>query len=216
MRIVCNVGIIDPMNETRHGGQSHYEILWEDDSPEGVACIEAEFEYLWNVVRPLPDAVCRDVRRRSRRYAIGLPDIETEETLAPDALIESPLYREDMALQPWQQGFVTECLRHYNDHGQVRLLLADEVGLGKTLSLGTAALTLCLLAERTGRRRKPVVIFAPATLCEQWQTEMIDKLDIPLRTLALQPQGVARSGRARDLTERARTHCALSAAHRDR
>jgi superfamily II DNA or RNA helicase len=88
-----------------------------------------------------------------------------------------------MALQPWQQGFVTECLRHYNDHGQVRLLLADEVGLGKTLSLGTAALTLCLLSERlsekTARRRKPIVIFAPATLCEQWQTEMIDKLGIP-------------------------------------
>jgi hypothetical protein len=74
---------------------------------------------------------------------------------------------------------VTECLRHYNDHGQVRLLLADEVGLGKTLSLGTAALTLCLLSEKTARRRKPIAIFAPATLCEQWQTEMIDKLGIP-------------------------------------
>lgn len=173
------VGFIGSMNETRHGWQDHYEILWEDDSPEGVAWIEAEFEYLWNAARPLPDAVCREVRRRSRRYEILLPDIETEETLAPAALIESPLYREGMALQPWQQGFVTECLRHYNDHGQVRLLLADEVGLGKTLSLGTAALTLCLLSERTGRRRKPIVIFAPATLCEQWQTEMIDKLGIP-------------------------------------
>ena len=48
----------------------------------------------------------------------------------------------------------------------MRLLLADEVGLGKTLSLGTAALTLCLLAEKTRKRRKPIVIFAPATLCE--------------------------------------------------
>ncbi len=173
------VGFIGSMNETRHGWQSHYEILWEDDSPEGVAWIEAEFEYLWNAARPLPDAVCREVRRRSRRFEVLLPDIEAEDTLAPAALIESPLYREGMALQPWQQGFVTECLRHYNDHGQVRLLLADEVGLGKTLSLGTAALTLCLLSEKTGRRRKPVVIFAPATLCEQWQTEMIDKLGIP-------------------------------------
>jgi hypothetical protein len=31
------VGFIGSMNETRHGWQSHYEILWEDDSPEGVA-----------------------------------------------------------------------------------------------------------------------------------------------------------------------------------
>ena len=74
---------------------------------------------------------------------------------------------------------MTECLRHYNNHGIVRLLLADEVRLGKTLSLGTAALALCLLQDRNGGRRKPVVIFAPATLCEQWQTEMIDKLGIP-------------------------------------
>jgi superfamily II DNA or RNA helicase len=173
------VGFIGSMNETRHGWQRHYEILWEDDSPEGVAWIEAEFDYLWNAARPLPEAVCREVRRRSRRYEIRLPEVEAEDNLAPAALVESPLYREGMALQPWQQGFVTECLRHHNDHGQVRLLLADEVGLGKTLSLGTAALTLCLLAEKRGRRRKPIVIFAPATLCEQWQTEMIDKLGIP-------------------------------------
>lgn len=57
--------------------------------------------------------------------------------------------------------------------------MADEVGLGKTLSLGAAALALCLLAERDLQARKPVAIFAPATLCEQWQTEMIDKLAIP-------------------------------------
>jgi hypothetical protein len=75
--------------------------------------------------------------------------------LAPAASIESPLYREGLALQPWQQGFVTECLRHYQDHGQVRLLLADEVGLGKTLSLGTAALTLCLLSEKTDAAASP-------------------------------------------------------------
>ena len=36
-----------------------------------------------------------------------------------------------MALQPWQQGFVTECLRHHHDTWSVRLLLADEVGLGQ-------------------------------------------------------------------------------------
>jgi len=173
------VGFIGSMNETRHCWQRHYEILWEDDSLDGVEWIEAEFEYLWNAARPLPEAVCREVRRRGRRFEVVLPDIDTEETLAPAALIESPMYREGMALQPWQQGFVTECLRHYNDHGQVRLLLADEVGLGKTLSLGTAALTLCLLSEKIRKRRKPIVIFAPATLCEQWQTEMIDKLGIP-------------------------------------
>ena len=173
------IGFIGSMNETRHGWQEHYEILWEDDSPEGVAWIEAEFEYLWNAAKPLPQAVCKEIKRRSHRHEIILDDVTDVDMLAPAALIESPLYREGMSLLPWQQGFVAECVNHYRDHGVVRLLLADEVGLGKTLSLGTATLALCLIAECEKQRRKPIIIFAPATLCEQWQVEMMDKLGIP-------------------------------------
>lgn len=173
------LGFIGSMNETRSGWQRHYEILWEDESPEGVAWIEEEFEFLWNAARPLPQVVIREVHRRGYRREVFFDEINEEENLAPAALIESPLYREGLSLQPWQQGFITECLRHHQQHKVVRLLLADEVGLGKTLSLGTAALALCLLADRENQARKPVVIFAPATLCEQWQTEMIDKLAIP-------------------------------------
>lgn len=173
------LGFIGSMNETSSGWQRHYEILWEDDSPEGVAWIENEFEFLWNAARPLPDAVIREVRRRGYRRELLFDEIGDDEDLAPAALIESPLYREGLALQPWQQGFITECLRHYHNQGIVRLLLADEVGLGKTLSLATAALALCLLSDKERQSRKPIVIFAPATLCEQWQTELIDKLGIP-------------------------------------
>lgn len=173
------LGFIGSMNETRNGWQKHYEILWEDDSAEGIAWIEAEFDYLWKNASPLPEAVCKEIRRRSHRHEIELSGVESDEKIAPSALIESPLYREGMSLQPWQQSFITECLKHYRDYGVVRLLLADEVGLGKTLSLATAALALCLLAEKEKRRRKPVIIFAPATLCEQWQTELMDKLGIP-------------------------------------
>ncbi len=173
------LGFIGSLNETRSGWQRHYEILWEDESPEGVAWIEAEFEFLWNAARPLPEVVIREVRRRGYRREVLFDEIDDDHDLAPAALIESPLYREGLSLQPWQQGFITECLRHFHNHGIVRLLLADEVGLGKTLSLGTAALALCLLCDKEHQARKPVVIFAPATLCEQWQTEMIDKLGIP-------------------------------------
>lgn len=173
------LGFIGSMNETSSGWQRHYEILWEDDSPEGVVWIEKEFEFLWNAARPLPDAVIREVRRRGHRREVLFDEIGDDNDLAPAALIESPLYREGLSLQPWQQGFITECLRHYQNHGIVRLLLADEVGLGKTLSLATAALALCLLSDKERQSRKPIVIFAPATLCEQWQTELIDKLGIP-------------------------------------
>jgi len=173
------LGFIGSMNETRSGWQRHYEILWEDESPEGVAWIEEEFDFLWNAAKPLPQAVIREVHRRGYRREIEFIEIDDDQNLAPAALIESPLYREGQQLQPWQQGFLTECLRHQRLYGTVRLLLADEVGLGKTLSLATAALTLCLLADKENGPRRPVVIFAPATLTEQWQTEMLDKLGIP-------------------------------------
>lgn len=173
------LGFIGSMNETRSGWQRHYEILWEDESPEGVAWIEEEFDFLWNAAKPLPQAVIREVHRRGYRREIEFIEIKDDENLAPAALIESPLYREGQQLQPWQQGFLTECLRHQRLYGTVRLLLADEVGLGKTLSLATAALTLCLLSDKENGSRRPVAIFAPATLTEQWQTEMLDKLGIP-------------------------------------
>ena len=173
------LGFIGSMNETSSGWRRHYEILWEDSSPEGVAWIEEEFEFLWRSSKELPHAVVREVHRRSYRREVQFDEIDNPTDIAPAALIEAPLYREGLSLQPWQQGFVTECLRHHANYGVVRLLLADEVGLGKTLSLGTAALALCLLHEQEITKRKPVVILAPATLCEQWQTEMIDKLGIP-------------------------------------
>ncbi|WP_006787617.1 SNF2-related protein [Thiorhodospira sibirica] len=116
----------------------------------------------------------REVRRRGYRREVAF-----DEDLAPAALVESPLYREGQQLQPWQRGFLTEVLHHYQRYGYARVLLADEVGLGKTLSLATAALTLCLLTDREDGRRRPVVIFSPATLTTQWQTEMLDKLGLP-------------------------------------
>ena len=35
------------------------------------------------------------------------------------------------------------------------------------------------MIEKEQKRHKPVIIFAPATLCIQWKIEMIDKLGIP-------------------------------------
>jgi hypothetical protein len=175
------VGFIGSMNETRSGWQKNYEILWEDQSPEGIDWIEAEFAALWKKAVPLPRVIVQEIGRRARRVEIELGEQENEESVAPAALVESPMYREGLSLQPWQRAFVTESVRHRGWFGVVRLLLADEVGLGKTLSLGTAALTLALLDadnENTNGRPRPVVILAPASLTEQWQTEMIDKLGV--------------------------------------
>ena len=132
------VGFIGSMNETRSGWQRHYEILWEDSSPEGVAWIEAEFDHLWHAARPLPEAVIKEISRRGRRHEVQVDEVDEDENLAPAALIESPMYLQGMTLQPWQQGFVSECLSHYQTYGVVRLLLADEVGLGKNAVYGNS------------------------------------------------------------------------------
>jgi len=64
-------------------------------------------------------------------------------------------------------------LQHRETYGQARLLLADEVGVGKTLSLGASAMISALLGDG------PVLILCPSTLTVQWQVELYDKLGIP-------------------------------------
>lgn len=56
---------------------------------------------------------------------------------------------------------------------KARFLLADDVGLGKTLSMGAAALVLAV------KHGGSVLILAPATLTWQWQAELKDMLGIP-------------------------------------
>lgn len=178
------IGFIGSMNETRAGWQEHYEIVWADESAEGVDWIQAEFDALWAKGVILPRVIVQEVGRRAHRLEIQIEAEVDLDYLAPAALVESPMYREGLSLQPWQRAFVAECLKHLHWHGVVRLLIADEVGLGKTLSLGTAVLALTLLNEQaiaqrvTNPRRRPIAIFAPATLTQQWQTEMIDKLGL--------------------------------------
>ncbi|MEZ5453585.1 MAG: phospholipase D-like domain-containing protein [Thiothrix sp.] len=170
------LGFIGSMNETSSGWQRHYEILWEDDSPEGIAWLEAEFQFLWDAASPLPNAVIREVKRRGHRHEVDIEAVADDTDIAPAALIESPMYRQGLTLQPWQQEFVSECIRHYHNHGIVRLLLADEVGLGKTLSWRRCAGLVS--TEKEQKRLRQFIIFAPATLYRQWQTELIDKLGI--------------------------------------
>lgn len=177
------LAFIGSMNETRAGWSQHYEILWEDHSEEGVRWVLEEFEYLWRNSVELPDTVLKEIHRRSQRVEVELEAIEDEGEVAPAALIESPMYREGLSLSPWQRAFVGEAMNHLRWFSAVRLLVADEVGLGKTLSLATATLALTLHGDqqrRANQRAKAVAILAPKSLTEQWQTELLDKLGIPI------------------------------------
>lgn len=118
------------------------------------------------------DAIVEEIKRVADRVEIRFEDAKTEE-LAAAALAESPIYRGGEQLQPWQRSFVTMFLQHRETYGKARLLLADEVGVGKTLSLAASAMISALLDDG------PVLILCPSTLTLQWQVELTDKLGIP-------------------------------------
>ncbi len=163
---------IGSVNESKSAFAHNYELLWQDDDEAAAQWVEEEFWALWQDAVPLPDAIVKEISRVANRQEV------TVEALAPRALpaaamAEAPIYRGGEQLQPWQRSFVTLFLEHREIYQRVRLLLADEVGVGKTLSMATSALVSVLLGDG------PVLIFSPATLTLQWQVELKDKLGIP-------------------------------------
>jgi len=160
------------INESKSAFADNYEILWEDPSPEAVAWVDEEFDALWEDSYPLPEAIIEEVERVAKRHEVRFEELHPTEVPAA-AMVESPLYRAGEMLQPWQRAFVSIFLQHRETYGKARLLLADEVGLGKTLSMAGSALVSVLLGD--GK----VLILCPSTLTFQWQTEFKDKLGIP-------------------------------------
>jgi superfamily II DNA or RNA helicase len=116
--------------------------------------------------------IIEEVQRIYERVEISIEECAPK-ALPAAALAESPLYRGGEQLQPWQRAFVGMFMEHREIFGKVRLLLADEVGVGKTLSLAGSALVGSLLGDG------PVLILCPATLTQQWQVELYDMLGVP-------------------------------------
>lgn len=179
---------VGSVNETRSAFADNYEIVWEDDSPEACDWVQAEFDELWKDGIPLPQCIVREIRRLAERTEVTLEDLQPED-VAPAALIETPLYRGGQQLQPWQKAFVTIFLDHRRRYGKARLLLADEVGLGKTLSMAVCGIVASLLEDG------PTLIVCPATLTLQWQNELWERLGTTsyvwhsTRKIWLEPEG---------------------------
>jgi superfamily II DNA or RNA helicase len=167
-----STAFIGSSNETSEAWTDHYEIVWEDCSSEGIEWVNAEFDYLWARSVPLPDAIVKEVGRLSRKIEVQLEGLAPADVAAA-ALVEAPLYRRGEELKPWQRAFVGMFIEHREAYGLSRFVLADEVGVGKTLSLATSAMVAGLLGDG------PTLVLAPATLCQQWQVELKDKLGIP-------------------------------------
>lgn len=166
------IAFMGSINETRAAWAHNYELVWEDSSADGVAWVQDEFDALWERGVPLPDVVIKEVGRLADRREVSV-EVLAPEAIPGAALVEAPIYRDGESLQPWQRAFVGIFLDHRRDYGKTRLLLADEVGVGKTLSLAASALVSVILGDG------PVLILVPSTLTEQWQIELKDRLAIP-------------------------------------
>ena len=156
------------INESLSAWKLNYELLWEDDSSDAVRWIQCEFDTLWNHHHavPLSDFVIADIKRIAERETISTSQWQAYP--APEqAIVETPVYRKELGLWPHQKFFVQ---RAFADHqqGGARYVLADQVGLGKTVQLALAGMLMAMAGN------KPVLVLAPKPLLLQWQDELME------------------------------------------
>jgi len=133
--------LLGSVNESASAWKMNYELLWEDDSSETVQWVQEEFDALWNDPRAVDLACCpfivQDVQRIISRRVIEpeeLKAIADPTAVAASVAVESPVYRREQGLWPHQKFFARLALERHR-FGGARLVLADQVGLGKTIQL---------------------------------------------------------------------------------
>ena len=169
---VCFIG---SANESRTAWVSNYELVWLDESEEGVRWVQEEFDALWSSPQAvdLAEAVVQDLARLIQRVVV--PDIETwkkEEAEPTEPIVELPIYRRENGLWAHQKSFIKLAFDAHKNGG-ARYLLADQVGLGKTVQLALAAKLMALYGDR------PILILVPKPLMIQWQDELWNLLEMP-------------------------------------
>jgi superfamily II DNA or RNA helicase len=166
---------IGSTNETHDAWKMNYELVWEDDAPDAVQWVQEEFDALWNSLFAvsLADFVIEDVGRLARRTVVPSVEVWRDDPEPAIPIVETPVYRQEYGLWEHQKYFVKLAFdAHRGPHG-ARFVLADMVGLGKTLQLAMAGMLMALYGTR------PVLILVPKTLLWQWQDEMRNLLDMP-------------------------------------
>ncbi|MCP4700907.1 MAG: helicase SNF2, partial [Gammaproteobacteria bacterium] len=128
---------VGSVNETRAGWNLNYEILWEDDAIDAVKWVQAEFDYFWTHPQaiPLSAFIVEDIRRISERTVIETVAQWRETAEAAATVVETPVYRQELGLWEHQKYFINLAFEAHQLSCGARFVLADMVGLGKTIQL---------------------------------------------------------------------------------
>lgn len=138
--------------------------------------IESMQQFFWNnkYAVDLCDFVVEDINRISKRVIIPLEKWRQDsQDEIPAVAVEEPVFRKEFGLWEHQKYFVELAFKEHQKDGGARFLLADQVGLGKTVQLAMSAKLMALYGD------KPVLIIVPKTLIFQWQEELHTLLDMP-------------------------------------
>lgn len=203
------VAAVGSANETVVGLGSNFEDLtvhmsWQD--PQGyVRVLRDGFERIWKNERP--GFVVRGLERTFAREVLdslggarttGTPVTERNELLSQILTIarSSPAFaifnQGTSALYPHQERAFVDGLSRW----PIRVLLADEVGLGKTLE-GGAVIAYMMRFKRV----KKALLLVPAGVMKQWQEELKIHFQIDAwlfdstRRLFIAPNGRIQDGR---------------------
>lgn len=135
-----------------------FEQIWSNSAPE-VSVFDLDEEFATQIL----------LRTKYQQNPFKLPD--STRLVNPKVVLElarsgiafTPFNLSSAVLYPHQERVFAEALSRW----PVRVLMADEVGLGKTLEAGTAIAYLHKFHDV-----REVTILAPAGLARQWQEEL--------------------------------------------
>lgn len=169
---------IGSANDSERAWSENYELVWEDDSAESIIWVQEEFDALWKRGFPISEYIVKQIGRLGKRTVIEHVGQWQEKPEVEQVLAEVPTCTELFGFWEHQKYFIKMAFDEHRRYGKLpargaRYLLADGVGLGKTLQLGGLAKLIGTLDD------DPVLIVAPKAVVSQWQEEMISKLASP-------------------------------------
>lgn len=134
-----------------------------------------EFDFLWPLekIEPLHRELNPAKATPLANWLVYHQGFILEQALGPNAIQVSEPGR--LELEPYQLVPMTRSLQM----SRVRLLLADGVGLGKTIQAGLIAIEL--MARRMARRM--LVVCPAGPLLEQWRLEMLERFGVRLEVI---------------------------------